>query len=518
MINKQNNNFGNNAVGINSTTAGYNTQTTNYGEFAAGISNKSTRAENPNTPTSVVGDKNATLFSVGCGNNTERKNAFEVKGDGSINISCVGNLQEKLKELANVHDEIILKKDPNNQLMYTLYVGDKNCGEINIPKDQFLKNVEYNNVDKKLIFTFVTTDDDNVVTEISVADLVDTYKAGNNVTIKDNTISVDFSPITAALNTKVNQSDFDYVVSVNDNNKGNVINARQIVNNQITGVSNNYDLVLGDNINMFGQPGGDSYIKIDSTRTLNRDEVYSMGNITMYSPHTIDITADNNLNLIGCAGVYIKDDPDELHSWRMRITNGFDMQCSNNDWMQFDGDSGLSVNSKHQTVFNDAGFQINSDTVENDKTFEGYFNFKGSGLVIRNRKTGSPSVNFLFAELNDELNNNYPDDKLQLLDNSIEITHKKVTMLSDDVQIKRGENIKFKTSSSNSMRLTEGEGFKVFANMYAEPDHATDIADYSGEEKAILSSDTVQKIILDLRRRVSELEIKIAALQSQESQ
>lgn len=510
MINKQNNDFGNSAVGINSTTVGYCTQTTNYGEFAAGILNKSTRGENPNNSASVIKDKNATLFSVGCGDHTERKNAFEVKGDGSVNISGIGNLQEELKKLANVHDEILLKKDPNNQLQYTLYVGDKNCGEINIPKDQFLKNVEYNDADKKLIFTFVTTDDDNVVTEISVADLVDTYKAGDNVTIKDNTISVDFSPITTALNTKVDKSDFDYVVKVNDDNKGNVINARQVMNNQTTGISNNYNLVLGDITT-----NKDSFIKLDSTRTFSDNSGYSAGDISVYSPNVVDIRGAAHTNIVGST-VYIKSSSDD---WRMSLMNGFNMQCSHGNWMQFSDNDGLSVNSINQTVFNDGGFQINSTTFDNgdNDTFCGYFNFKGAGFTISNWLNSNNATNFIHAELDNYNSNSYGDDKLQLLDKSVEITHTWVKALSGTMQMEKGKNIKFKTSSSNTMRLTEGEGFKVFANMYAEPDHATDIAEYSDEEKAILSSDTIQKIILDLRKRILELEAKVAALQSSES-
>lgn len=49
--------------------------------------NKSTKGDNPNSPEGVVGDPKATLFSVGYGTKEERKNALEVKGDGSVIIS-----------------------------------------------------------------------------------------------------------------------------------------------------------------------------------------------------------------------------------------------------------------------------------------------------------------------------------------------------------------------------------------------------------------------------------------------
>lgn len=79
--------FGTRCGNANSIAAGYATETTNYGEIATGILNKSTKGDNPNSPEGVVGDPKATLFSVGCGTKENRKNALEVKGDGSVIIS-----------------------------------------------------------------------------------------------------------------------------------------------------------------------------------------------------------------------------------------------------------------------------------------------------------------------------------------------------------------------------------------------------------------------------------------------
>ena len=79
--------FGTKCGNANSIAAGYATETTNYGEIATGILNKSTKGDNPNSPEGVVGDPKATLFSVGCGTKEERKNALEVKGDGSVIFS-----------------------------------------------------------------------------------------------------------------------------------------------------------------------------------------------------------------------------------------------------------------------------------------------------------------------------------------------------------------------------------------------------------------------------------------------
>ena len=97
--------FGTKCGNANSIAAGYATETTNYGEIATGILNKSTKGDNPNSPEGIVGDPKATLFSVGCGTKEERKNALEVKGDGSVIISGkdgsdvnIADLAEKMKE------------------------------------------------------------------------------------------------------------------------------------------------------------------------------------------------------------------------------------------------------------------------------------------------------------------------------------------------------------------------------------------------------------------------------------
>lgn len=97
--------FGTKCGNANSIAAGYATETTNYGEIATGILNKSTKGDNPNSPEGVVGDPKATLFSVGCGTNGERKNALEVKGDGSVIISGKDGSDVNIADLAEKLDQ-----------------------------------------------------------------------------------------------------------------------------------------------------------------------------------------------------------------------------------------------------------------------------------------------------------------------------------------------------------------------------------------------------------------------------
>ena len=66
-------------------------------------------------------------------------------------------------------------------------------GDINIPKDQFLKNVEYDDTTKELVFTFDTTDGEKV-TKVNIGELVDTYKAGNGLELNGNIFSIKLDP------------------------------------------------------------------------------------------------------------------------------------------------------------------------------------------------------------------------------------------------------------------------------------------------------------------------------------
>lgn len=100
---------------------------------------------------------------------------------------------------------ISLVQDRENSLHYTLTgKGGANLGEINIPKDQFLKEASFvsaatesdklidDNVivgDPYLKFVFQTDSVDKTV-YVSVKQLVDVYRAGNGIEINDNTVSL----------------------------------------------------------------------------------------------------------------------------------------------------------------------------------------------------------------------------------------------------------------------------------------------------------------------------------------
>lgn len=200
--------FGTKTGNANSIALGYATETKNFGEVAVGVMNKSTAAKDPNSPKGVCVDSDATLFSVGCGGGGERKNALEVKGDGSVLISGEDgdiNVADKIKQALDTNASIELVKSAESDLQYTLMVNNESRGSINIPKDQFLKNVTYDTEAKQLVFTFVTLDDEEHVERISINDLKDVYTAGDGINIDNNVISADFSSVMTAISDEKTQ-------------------------------------------------------------------------------------------------------------------------------------------------------------------------------------------------------------------------------------------------------------------------------------------------------------------------
>lgn len=97
--------------------------------------------------------------------------------------TLISNLQSSKVSTVN------LVQDPDNELHYTLMVDSTNAGEINIPKDRFLKQAYYDPQKKSLIFIFVTEDGEQTV-PVDISDLVDTYTAGNGLSLANNKFSI----------------------------------------------------------------------------------------------------------------------------------------------------------------------------------------------------------------------------------------------------------------------------------------------------------------------------------------
>lgn len=99
--------------------------------------------------------------------------------------------EQKVQAQTNIGlNDIQLVK--TNDLEYTLKVGGIDSGTINIPKDQFLKSVEFDPDTKILTFVFTTSTGD-VTTTIDMSALIDVYTAGNGLLLVGNQFSINLN-------------------------------------------------------------------------------------------------------------------------------------------------------------------------------------------------------------------------------------------------------------------------------------------------------------------------------------
>ena len=116
------------------------------------------------------------------------------KAAEEANAKSIVELKAKDVELETalgkkIESVIIEKSSTEDDLNYNVYVDGEKVGEINIQKDQILSDVSYDNVSKVLTFLFDTKDGPKQQS-INIADLIDTYLAGDGLKLESNEFSV----------------------------------------------------------------------------------------------------------------------------------------------------------------------------------------------------------------------------------------------------------------------------------------------------------------------------------------
>ena len=129
----------------------------------------------------------------------EEANATAIQTETNRATHAEEDLLEKINK--NISDILTVSTEIGNielrkegDLSYALYVSGTKHGEFTIPQDQFLKEVTYNTTTKELVFVFNTSAGE-VTTRISISDLIDTYVAGEGLTLNGNVFSVNFAQI-----------------------------------------------------------------------------------------------------------------------------------------------------------------------------------------------------------------------------------------------------------------------------------------------------------------------------------
>lgn len=156
--------------------------------------------------------------------------ATRAKAAEEANTNAITSLTTEVNKKI---EEVTVEK--NSDLQYFINVDGVKVGEINIPKDQFFKSASYDSELKIITLTFITENGEQSV-QLNVADLVDTYTAGNGLSVSNNQFEVKLNQetesylvlnedglglfgIDTALATKANLGDFNELVD-----KVNIIN------------------------------------------------------------------------------------------------------------------------------------------------------------------------------------------------------------------------------------------------------------------------------------------------------
>lgn len=156
--------------------------------------------------------------------------ATRAKAAEEANANAITSLTTEVNKKI---EEVTVEK--NSDLQYFINVDGVKVGEINIPKDQFFKSASYDAELKIITLTFITEDGEQSV-QLNVADLVDTYTAGNGLSVSNNQFEVKLNQetesylvlnedglglfgIDTALAAKANLGDFNELVD-----KVNIIN------------------------------------------------------------------------------------------------------------------------------------------------------------------------------------------------------------------------------------------------------------------------------------------------------
>ena len=113
----------------------------------------------------------------------------DITTEATARIQKDNEIEASLQNKADKADLDTINLVKKEDLVYELQVGDRVAGSINLPEDQFLKGVDYNSVTKVITFTFETTDGE-VISQVNISDLVDTYVAGNGLNLTSNEFSI----------------------------------------------------------------------------------------------------------------------------------------------------------------------------------------------------------------------------------------------------------------------------------------------------------------------------------------
>lgn len=297
----------------------------------------------------------------------------------------------------------------------------------------------------------------------------------------------------------------DYIFGIDNYAKKilttNFVNAIQFCHcdNSAWTITNDYDIIVGnrpDGIAISNDFANDGYIEIDSTKSADSFGGFKQGNMYITIPNdTGSINLGRGVNETKASAIVLsKTGNINITQNNRPSTSNIQLNGTNIQLTQ-SNDKANAVLGRYAGTninINEYQFSINN---RKDSQEEKYFYIYHSGDL-----TNSPD------KVNDKIQ--FFADDLGVQSIPLQIKKNEIKCWGDQISSTKGKDIRLKTSSSNSVRLTEGEGFKVFANLFAEPDHATDITEFTDEEKAMLKNNSVQRLLIMILKKLNLIEVQ----------
>lgn len=296
----------------------------------------------------------------------------------------------------------------------------------------------------------------------------------------------------------------DYIFGIDNYAKKilttNFVNAIQFCHcdNSAWTTTNDYDVIVGNRpdgtaiSNDFAQDG---YIEIDSTKSADSFGGFKQGHIYITIPNdTGSINLGRGVTETKASAIALsKTGNINITQNNKPSTSNIQLNGTNIQLTQSNDKANAVLGRYAGTNVNINEYQFSINNRKDGQT-EKYFSIQHSGDLTNSPNKLGDKIQF-FTGVNG-------DDEIPL-----EIKKEEIRCWGDQVQARKGKQIKLKTSPNNSVRLTEGEGFKVFANLFAEPDHATDITEFTDEEKAMLKNNSVQRLLIMILKKLNLIDV-----------
>ena len=115
-----------------------------------------------------------------------KESATQAALSASSAATSAAEAEASAQRVDNLKDNVAITVDESNSRLYHMSFFSDEVASFEVPADKFLKSVSYDSKKSTLSFTFVLADESESVVNVDISSLVDTYTAGNGLTLSNN--------------------------------------------------------------------------------------------------------------------------------------------------------------------------------------------------------------------------------------------------------------------------------------------------------------------------------------------